>query len=177
MERVHAGDRDALGLLIERHWTLLVAYARGMVGSEDDAEDVVQEVFVQVWRTRAGWRPSGTVAAYLYRITRNLGLNALRDRKALKRREERGGMESDLSAQPANSLELVEKESLREEVRAAIAKLPERRREVFILCKYHGLSHKEIADAMGISVPTVANQMTSAMHQLRDALAHHLRVD
>lgn len=174
MERVRGGSREALRELVERYWSPLVTYAAGVVSSADEAEDVVQEAFVRVWRFRTGWQPSGTVAAYLYRITRNLALNSIRDVRSQRRREERGGLDLVEAAVEPSASDHLEEASLRSAVEAAIAKLPERRREIFVLSRFHGMSHREIADAMGISLPTVSNQMTSALAQLREALAAHL---
>ena len=75
---------------------------------------------------------------------------------------------------PAQPDELLEETLLQEEVAAAIADLPERRREVFVLARFHGLSYQEIADVLGVSQQTVANQMSSALSQLRELLSHRL---
>jgi RNA polymerase sigma-70 factor, ECF subfamily len=174
MERIRDGDRDSFGTLLARHWQPLVTYAAGLLDGLDDAEDVVQETFVRVWRYRATWEATGAVAGYLYRITRNLALNALRKRGARRSREAHGGIELTLPGSPRSPVLEAESESLRREIDAALRCLSERRREAFILSRFHGLTHGEIAEAMGISVPTVANQITTALAQLRKALAHHL---
>jgi RNA polymerase sigma-70 factor, ECF subfamily len=144
-----------------------------LVGQPDDAEDIVQETFVRIWRHRAEWKPSGTVGAYLYRITRNLALNVVRNRRIRQRLAEVRGEELFRVATPPTADEVFEAELLQEELEAAIASLPERRREIFVLCRYHRLSHREIAQTLGISIQTVANQMRSALADLRRALIHH----
>lgn len=80
MSRIRSGDRRAYEWLLERYWVGLVAFATGIVEREDDAKDVVQDVFVRLWRFRSEWSPTGSVSGYLYRITRNLALNASRTR-------------------------------------------------------------------------------------------------
>ena len=174
MDRIRDGDREAYQTLLERYWPPLVVYATGIVEGEDAAKDVVQDAFIRVWRRRSDWTPSGPVSAYLYRITRNLALNARRDRTAEMGRREKGARDL-LSAMPRNNpQDELAVSSLREEVEAAIAGLPDRRREAFVLSRFHGLSYSEIAEAMGISTQTVANQMRAALAQLRHVLAEHL---
>lgn len=174
MERIRDGNRTSLGILMERYWSPLVAYASAVAESEDDAEDVVQETFVRVWRQRATWTPSGAVNAYLYRITRNLALNAHRDRTARRGREERGGAGLFGAGSSRNPDRDLETASLRADVEAAIALLPKRRRDVFLLSRFHGLTHVEIAQTLGLSPQTVANHMSAALADLRNALSQHL---
>lgn len=173
MSRVRIGDRRAYGRLLERYWAPLTTYAAGIVGGEDDAKDVVQDVFIRVWRFRSEWSAEGTVGGYLYRITKNLALNASRHgRSEMKRRDQAGDRAS--RSGPATPHEDLEATLLRQDVDAAIDALPDRRRDVFILSRFHGLSHREIGEAMGISSQTVANQMSAALEELRDTLSSHL---
>ena len=174
MALVREGDRNALQTLLERFWEPLLLYAADVVGYRDDAEDIVQETFLHVWRNRASWYPTGTVGAYLYRITRNLSLNAVRSRRTREKWSKLGSDDPFRNPPPPTAEEEFEMELLREEVEAAIATLPERRREIFILSRYHGLTHREIAGTLGISVQTVSNQMGTALSDLRRLLAHRL---
>jgi RNA polymerase sigma-70 factor, ECF subfamily len=175
MERIRNGDEEAFRTLLERRWPSLLSFAVGMVERRAVAEDLVQETFVQVWARRAEWSSGGSARAYLYRVTRNLALNAERDRRVRSRweAEQRATTRSPPSAlgDPARDLT---SSTLRAEIDAAIQALPERRREVFVLSRFHGLSHREIAEAMGIAPQTVANQMRMALEHLRDHLRHHL---
>lgn len=173
MERVREGHREALRSLCERYWSPLVAYAEGIVEGRDEAKDVVQNVFIRVWQKRQDWTPTGSVSAYLYHITRNLSLNARRDLRTRKRHDESTGLK--LAETPCPTpVETLEADALRAEVQAAIDVLPERRREVFVLSCFHGLKHREIAETMGISTQTVANQMSAALAELRKRLACRL---
>lgn len=174
MERIREGHRAALGNLLERYWSPLVGYAAGIVGGRDQAKDVVQDTFIRVWQKREEWSSGGSVGAYLYRIVRNLSLNARRDRKTSAKRHDECGKMRAREAPPRTPAEALEADALRAEVETAIEALPERRREVFVLSRFHGLTHREIAETMGISPQTVSNQMTAALAELRDALSHHL---
>ena len=174
MEAVRAGSREAFGLLLDRYWSDLVRYASTMTGRADDAQDVVQECFIRVWRKRESWRASGSVAGYLYRITRNLALNAKRDLGVLRSGEAEFGARTNRRSGPEDPHQVLVSRRLGARVREAIEALPERRREVFVLARFHGLSHREIAEIMGISAQTVANQMSSAVSDLRARLDIHL---
>jgi RNA polymerase sigma-70 factor (ECF subfamily) len=174
-ERLRIGHREALGLLMERHWASLVGYAAGITDDRDAAQDVVQGTFVQIWARRAEWESSGSPRAYLFRITRNLALNARRDGILRHRRQKEWGSDSPFDfPSPPTPDEETEVELLRAEIEGAIASLPERRREVFMLSRFPGLTYQEIAETMGISVQTVSNQMSAALAQLRSLLGHHL---
>jgi len=173
LDRIRQGQPIALRVVMERHWPTLVGYATSIVGDQDVAEDVVLEAFVQVWAKGPEWEPTGTPKAYLHRITRKLALNARRDRAL---RHERQAGAASIAPRPAlrRPGEEIEAEALRAEIEAAIAGLAERRREIFLLSRFSGLTHQEIAKTMGLSPQTVSNQMSAALAQLRVALGHHL---
>src|SRR5690606_5569446 len=84
MERVHAGDSDALDALLNSYWSPLVAYGARVLWSWDAAEDAAQETFVRLWQRRAEWGRDGSVRALLFRIMRNLALD---EKKRRERRE------------------------------------------------------------------------------------------
>ncbi|NIP59630.1 MAG: RNA polymerase sigma-70 factor [Gemmatimonadetes bacterium] len=175
MERIRHGHRGSLRILVDRYWSSLVGYAAGFVGGRDPAKDVVQDSFIRLWMKRDDWNSGGSVSAYLYRIVRNLSLNARRDQRTARRHDDLCGVTRAREDPPRRPDEALEAASLRAEVEAAIEALPERRREVFVLSRFHGLTHREIAEAMEISPQTVSNQMTAALAELRSTLCHHLR--
>jgi RNA polymerase sigma-70 factor, ECF subfamily len=175
MRRIAEDETACLQVLMNRYAARLVVYASDMVAQADEAEDIVQETFVRVWRNRNTWTPSGTVSAYLYRITRNIALNALRSRRAQQKWDRLAAEALIRDAPRISAEEDLERELLREEVEGAIASLPPRRREIFVLARYHCLSHREIADALGISLQTVSNQMSSALADLRRSLSHRMQ--
>jgi RNA polymerase sigma-70 factor (family 1) len=174
MESLRQGDREAYAVLLQRYWARLVVYAAEIVDGQDAAQDVAQDTFIQVWRYRERWLKAGSVGAYLYRITRNLALNALRQEQATVRRLKQTTQGSGEETPPRTPEESLDETLLRRQVEAAINSLPGRRREVFILARYHGLSHAEIATAMDISRQTVANQMSLALSQLQRLLSPQL---
>lgn len=175
MERVREGHRASFGVLVECYWAPLVTYAVRILGDRDRAQDVVQRTFIQVWQKRSEWVPTGTVNAYLYRITRNLALNAKRDHQKREDRRSAPDLLEIHRRAPRGPDEQVEADSLRTEVEDAIGALSDRRREVFVLSRFHGLTHQEIAETLGTSRQTVANQMSAALRDLRAALSHHMK--
>jgi RNA polymerase sigma-70 factor (ECF subfamily) len=157
--------------LFKAHYAALVTFAAGMVESADAAEDLVQEVFIAVWRRRAEMPPDKVARAYLYKAVRHRALNALRhDRIA---RESADTMEHSFVVASAED-DLIHDEA-ESAVRAAISRLPERSRLMFTLSRDEGLTYAEIAKVTGVSVKTVETQMGRALRALRESLADFQR--
>jgi len=170
--RLVAGDSDALASLVARYWRPMVSFAAGRVGSQDVAEDLVQEAFVRVWDHREQLRADTSPRAYLYRVLRNLITDDHRRQVHRARWVEMRSRQVEPEV-PSPAL-LLEADQLATAAAAAIAALPERRREVFVLAHLHGLSFKEIAVALGITRRTVANHMSLALKELHSDLAPFL---
>ena len=168
MLRLQRDDQSALDELLKRHWQRLTAYAEKILGARDSAEDVVQAVFIRAWNHRARWTGSGSVRAYLYRIARNLALDERKSRRVRAAWLRPGAAPDQTAARAADAA--VEDNELATAMTRAIDALPERRREVFVLARLHDLSYQQVADVMGISRQTVANQMGAALADLRHAL-------
>jgi RNA polymerase sigma-70 factor (ECF subfamily) len=161
-QRPDAGD--TYEQLFQLHWGPLVRYARGIVGSSDGAEDMVQEAFLGLWRRREAIDPE-RVKAFLYRAVHNRSLNERRwSRVRDLWRDHQSGVESFAPAAD-------EEEASERRVRDAVARLPRRRREVFELARFHDMSYEQIAYTLSISPQTVANHMSAALRDLRKALA------
>lgn len=166
--RLALDDGQALAALLDRYWRPMVGFALDKVKSRDVAEDLVQEAFVRVWEKRRHLRPHASPRAYLYRVLRNLITDEYRRRRLRERFSLFKSLQGPVEVpSPAASLEADEFERA---AQVAITALPERRRDVFVLAHLHGLSYREVADALGITPRTVANHMTLALTQLRGAL-------
>ena len=161
MGRLQAGDEQAMSVLLTQHWTSVVNYAFGFVGSWDKAEDVAQDAFVRIWEGRKKWS-RGSLGALVHRIARNAALDVLKSPRHSTRREDPDTLSSE--ATPDRDVELSE---LDQAVDNAIRELPPRRREIFKLVRKSGFSYAEIAEIMGISKQTVANHMSLALSDLR----------
>jgi RNA polymerase sigma-70 factor (ECF subfamily) len=163
------GRPSALADIMRLYWSPLVDYASTILSSRDAAEDVAQDVFVRLWERRTAWKTSASLRALLYRITRNLALDERRKGKTRARWSER--LRAMVRPEVAFPQTMVAEGDFVSRIDRAIEALPPRRREVFMLARFQNLSYKEIAEVMGISPQTVANQMTSALSDLRVAFA------
>jgi RNA polymerase sigma-70 factor (ECF subfamily) len=138
-----------------------------MTGSPEAAEDAVQETFCRLWERRRTWRVEGSVGGLLFRLARNI---AISEHRHLQAEERAASIAGEALPTHHDAPELPDAE-LRAVLEDAIATLPPRRREVFLLRVVHELSYKEIAAVMGTSPQTVANQLSHALGELRKKLS------
>ena len=172
--RVRAGDERAFEALYSAYSDGLGAYVMGLVDSREKAQDVVHDLFLHLWEHRHSLEIPHAFASYLFRAARNRALDHLRHERvaaAYRARVEGSGdaIEEDRAQPSAQSV--VETHDLDRAVAIAVAALPPRCREVFILNRRHRMSYAEVADTMGISPKTVEVQMTRALRELRQALS------
>jgi RNA polymerase sigma-70 factor (ECF subfamily) len=161
-------DEHSFEKLFREYFSPLMAFARKILGDEDDAREVVHQVFIKLWERRSEIDMSTSLKSYLFTAVNNRSLNMIRDRKKFSSEEvpEQAG-EWDVSAE-------LESMELEDRIRASISTLPERCREIFELNRFDGLSYGEIARELDISVKTVENQMTKALKILREQLSRYL---
>jgi len=171
MRRLARRDPTALAEIASAHWQPLIAWVTGIVGNRAAAEDIAQEALLRLWRREGEWVPNASIRTFLWRIARNLALN---ERAGSRIRADRAPTLQLASDGPSTPLEELERDELRAAVEAAVAVLPPRRREVFLLARLEGLSYREIAATLGISEQTVANQMSAALTDLRRSLARFI---
>ena len=176
--RTSEPDRDpsererAFDMLFRQHYTALCRFAGRILGTDAQAEDVVQELFLYIWDRHEVIDEATPSRAYLYRATHNAALNRLRHEQVERRwAEGEGKPREEGGATAADELEYGE---LAMAVRQAIERLPERCRLVYTLSRQERLSYPEIAATLGISVKTVESQMTRAFRQLRAAIGPFL---
>ncbi|NJC24606.1 RNA polymerase sigma-70 factor [Neolewinella antarctica] len=167
VNRLRGGAADALDALFRRHYVELCRVANRFVRDENQAEDIVQELFVALWEKRSTLPPLTATAPYLRRSTRNRSLNYLRDRKRIP--VDDGELPETLAAETGPTG--IENFELGARINGAIDRLPERCRLVFTMSKVEDMSHREIAQSLNISTKTVENQMTRAYRHLRAWLA------
>ena len=168
LARLRAGDPDAFDTLFRAFYPPLVGLAEGLLRRRDVAEEVVQDVLLELWRRRESLLLEESLRAYLFRAVRNRALNHLRHEKVERRGEPYAAGEA---SSPASAQTALEEEEIDAAVRDAVAARPERCREVFELSRARGLRYAEIAAVMGISVKTVEAQMGKALRLLRERLA------
>ena len=155
---------------------LLLFYATRLVG-EDDAEDIVQDVFVEIWRRQDSVEFGEQIQAFLYRSIYTKAINLLKH-KAVAENYSAAEIEFYQKRteyyQPDHSevIKRIENRELRSEIRQAIDELPDKCKEVFKLSYLHDMKNKDIADVMGISLRTVEAHMYKALKILREKLSY-----
>lgn len=163
MLRVKAGDRSAFEELFRLYQKPLTNYLFRLSGNRTRAEDLVQDVFLRLWKAAPGYEPTAKVSTYLFRIAHNLFLN-----EAARRREKPlDSLEAETRSDPASDLN---RREVRSAVQKAVEELPEGEREVLLLSEYNGFKYAEISEILGIPVGTVKSRMFSAVQRLKEAL-------
>lgn len=163
---IRAGDAAAFEGVFRAHFKRLCAVVYGYAGSSETAEEIVQELFLKIWRQRESLQITDSLEGYLFRAARNESLNHLKHRRVELRWRARE-QASDRPVAPAADQALAEGE-LSRAIDAAIVALPERCRLVFTMSRRQGLSYAEIAESLGISVKTVEVQIGKALKALRE---------
>ncbi len=166
MERVGAQDRQAVALLVSRHLGRGVAVAFRMTASRAEAEDVVQDAFLRVWRSAKDWeRRNARFSSWFHRVVINLCIDRSRKRKfsSLDAAEEIA--DPALSAEEA--MHIKKKNA---QIAAALDVLPAQQRAAITLCYYEGLSNREAADILETSVKAVESLLVRARRSLATEL-------
>jgi RNA polymerase sigma-70 factor (ECF subfamily) len=172
MARIRDGDMDAFRLLVETHQARVIGTISKMLGSESEAEDLAQQVFIRIWKSAPRYQPTAKFTTWLFRITRNLVFNELRRKRHFVD-------QIDDVAEPAERTEkepdqvLLEGE-LQEAIHEAINSLPEAQRMAIILRRYEELPYEEIASVMGTTVPAIKSILFRARAELRERLSKYL---
>ena len=177
MLRVKDGDGASFGLLLEKHRSSVVHFLFRMVQNHAVAEELAQEVFLRVYRSRETYVPSAKFTTWLFRIATHLALNALRDGKNERAQERLDDDGSDTpvrqvsDARPSVEQKLVY-ESRLQEIRAAVAALPEKQRAAVLMHKYEEMEYSQIARVLQCSESAVKSLLFRAYETLRSRLAH-----
>ncbi len=171
---LQAGSESALDQLFRQYYADLCRAVYRVLPDRTIAEDLVQDVFLDVWRKRENLSIKTSARAYLRRAAVNKTLNYIRDQRLHVEDEEK--MPIGAAAKTPGALQLMEASELQEHLLQAIDLLPERCRLVFVLSRFEELSNKEIATQLEVSVKTVENQMTKALKLLRSALQSYMSV-
>lgn len=173
MGEVSTNDKEKFEALFQRHYAELRRSVISIVGSPDVSEDLVQDVFLSVWRLDKEWKSDAHAKAYLLNAVRNRALNHL-NKSRLNRFSSRNDLHSNGHTSEVLPDEATREEEFRKAAQRAITRLPERQREVFWLSRRHGLSYAEIAKTLNISASTVETHMVRALDTLREELQDYL---
>jgi len=177
MLQVRQGDETSFALLLERHRGPVIHFLYRMVQNQAVSEELAQEVFLRVYRSRETYEPTAKFTTWLFRIATHLALNRLRDFKKEKGQtsldeELIEGVERQVAdRRPSVEQVLVYEVKLRE-VRAAVETLPEKQRAAVLMHKYQGMEYSQIARALRCSESAVKSLLFRAYESLRGKLAH-----
>lgn len=170
-ERIKLRDKSAFDIFFRRYYTPLCKFSFAMCLSQEDAEESVQEMFVNLWEKAPQIEIGTSIKAYLYASTRNYTLNAIKKQQTEQHHLNKYS-ESEKGNDQEDEISSVEIAKL---IQSGVETLPEKCREIFILCKQEGLTYDEIAAYLDVSKKTVDNQMGIALRKLRDYLQPKLK--
>jgi RNA polymerase sigma-70 factor (ECF subfamily) len=165
---IATGDRVAFNSFLSRHLSAVVQFARRYLPNQADAEDIAQETFFRVWKKSASWKPQGhSPRSWVYRIAYNLCIDEIRRRPAIAPdRDDAAGVES-YNLESSSLETTIENESDLSLLQHSLKSLPERQRTAISLCALQGLSNKEAATAMGVSVEALESLLSRGRRLLR----------
>jgi RNA polymerase sigma-70 factor, ECF subfamily len=170
LSQVHAGDSEAWGELYRQYAPAIFRFCRRLLPALEDAEDATTEIFVKVRQKIGTYDRSRPFTAWLYKVASNHCWDTLR-RRRIRQDLETGDLETlPLEHPDPGQLERLQSEHTSKEVRAGLARLPDRARMALVLRYYADMSYEEIADTLGVRRPFVGVLLLRARHQLRDAL-------
>jgi RNA polymerase sigma-70 factor (family 1) len=163
-----SGDHEAFTEIYNRYYGLLYAHALKLLRDGDDASDILHELFTNLWVKRTDLSLTPTLSAYLYRSVKNRVINAFE--KSRIRQSYLDSLQSYINAGSKVTEETIRVNELTFQIENEIARLPGKMREIFELSRKYQLSHKEIADMLGISDKTVKKQISNVIHRLRSKI-------
>jgi RNA polymerase sigma-70 factor (ECF subfamily) len=177
MLRVKDGDGVSFGLLLEKHRSAVIHFLYRMVQNHAVAEELAQEVFLRVYRSRGTYEPTAKFTTWLFRIATHLALNCLRDGKNERGQEHLDETADDLPVRqvsdrgPSVEQKMVYQVKI-EEIRRAISTLPEKQRAAVLMHKYEEMEYSQIAKVLSCSESAVKSLLFRAYETLRARLAH-----
>ncbi len=172
LDKFSAGDEKAIELLFNKYYKYLCACVYKLIKDSTLAEDIVQEVFMELWKKREGLNINISIKAYLRRASINKTLNHIRAKKMNFEDE------SELLIVPSresSTQQEIEGGELKDQITKAIDKLPKKCRIIFSMSRYEEMTYKEIAASLDISVKTVENQISKALKLLKTELKPYLK--
>lgn len=164
------GDHDSYETLFELYYVKFVNFADTIIKDRNAAKDIVQEAFIKVWANRAKLDENHMIQNYIYVIVKRLILNYLRDHKPSESLESDVAQKLQATSWGGQDLIVIANET-RSRMQDVISKMPVQRRRVFVMSRNKGMTNKQIAEALQISVKTVERHMTLALAELRENIS------
>ncbi len=178
MLRVREGDADSFSLLLERHRNGVIHFLYRMVQNQSVAEELAQEVFLRVYKSRGSYEPTAKFTTWLFRIATHLALNWIRDTKNEKNQESldeevvEGAVRQVSGREPTVEQKMVARVKV-EEIRRAVEKLPAKQKAAVLMHKYQELEYGQIAQVLECSESAVKSVLFRAYETLRARLSHY----
>lgn len=180
MLRVKNGEEAAFAKIVARYQDRLINIFCNLVGDEQTAQDLTQEVFLRIYRARNGYQPTAKFSTWMYRIANNLASNSRRSKGRRKEVQLKTNESGPLGSRPAEKLladksalmptRQLDKSEMQNAVREAMESLNERQQMALLLHRFEGLSYADIGDAMEMSPQAVKSLLSRARENLRSKL-------
>ena len=172
VEKIRQNDERVFEYLFKTYHARLCFYCFRIIGDKDSVQEIVHDVFINIWVNRKKWQPKSSIKAYLYKAVKNRSINYLKQKGSF--------LKSNLLIEEVeihshnNPAFILDAKEISEAYKSAVDKLPEKSRQIVILVKENGLSYKEAAEIQNVSVKTVETQMRLSFQKLRKMLKHFL---
>ena len=168
LKKLANDDRKEFELLFKTYYTELCRFAHKYVRDETASEEIVQEVFINIWERRSELNINSSIKAYLYTAIRNRSFNYIK--LQLPKEQKKTDVDVLSTFEADNDEEELLLEDLKVYVNEAIEALPKKCKAIFVMSRNAGMTYKEIAEELDISVKTVENQIGLALKKLREKL-------
>ena len=168
--QIKNGNTLAFKTIFNRYYQNLCIFASQILKNNNQAEEIVQDLFVKMWEKKETLNITTSVKNYLYRSVRNSCYNFIGHNKIKLRFQQKVTENAKFHSIPDNNYIEI---GLFEKIDEAINSLPEKRKEIFLLSREEGLKYREIAEQLNISIKTVETQMGLAIKHLRQKLKHY----
>lgn len=184
VSRIISNDEQAFRLLVERYQTMVINTCFGFIHDQEDAQDIAQDVFIEVLHSVNKFRNEAKISTWLYRIAVNKSLNYIRSRNKFRWFRKTGEIYSNNDPVDPQITEvtdndtpvsIIENKERSETLHAAVNALPENQKIAFVLNKFEELSYKEIADVMNISLSAVESLIFRARKSLQKKLINYYK--
>ena len=167
MPLIEVGDAAAFAALYDRHGRMAYTLAYRMMGEKQEAEDVVQEAFIKVWRSAGGYRVGrGSVRTWILSIVHNRGIDHLRSHARRGRMQDKVEASAPAS-EPSEAFAESWKNTQQEQVREALNTLPQEQLKILELAYFSGYTHVEIAERLDLPLGTVKGRMRLGLQKIR----------
>ena len=170
LQRLQTGDASAFKTVFQRYFKLLYMEAYYKLENDKEAEDLVQDFFIEFWEKQLFRSVTLSLKHYLYQSIRNRCINRLEHRKVQQRRNDQYTQLQPLSYHPTNKMENNE---LRDRIEQALETIPKESAKVFRLTYVEKHKRKEVADLLGVSENTVKTQLARALRLFREKMFHY----